>query len=246
MKIIAELHTHSNEYCGHAYASIDEEVAIAREHGMKFFATTNHGPMCDEDAPICFYLNNRERKYDGITFLAGIEADLRDLKGGLDMAPSDLLSLDFVIVSMHANVLDTGYPDYTEGLVAAAGNPAVDCMGHLGRDTRYRFDAEKVVACAGKQGKLIEFNSWSLEEFESYGPCGEIMDLCVKYGTGCVVTSDAHWKERVCQHEPVLDFLAKKSFPEELIVNADEKRLSDFLARRRAEKDAALRALFTV
>ncbi|MBO4220414.1 MAG: PHP domain-containing protein [Clostridia bacterium] len=245
MKIIAELHTHSNEFCGHAYVSIDEEVAIAKEFGMKFFATTNHAPG-DEDAPISFYMNNRSRKYDDITFLAGIEADLRDLKGGLDMAPSDLLLLDFVIVSMHAGALSPDYPDYTEGLLAAVANPAIDCMGHLGRDTRFHFDAEKVVAGAKKYGKLIEFNSWSLEEFQSYDSCGEIMDLCMKYGTECIVTSDAHWKERVCQYEPVLEFLVKKNFPEELIINADEKKLSAFLARRRKEKDKVRETLFTV
>ena len=245
MKIIAELHTHSNEVCGHAYVSIDEEVAIARDLGMKYFATTNHDPVAEE-ASVSFYLDNRSRKYDGITFLAGVEADLRDLKGGLDIAQADLLLLDFVIVSMHADPLDPGYPDYTEGLMTVAANPAVDCMGHLGRDTRFHFDAEKVVAAAKKYGKLIEFNSWSLEEFESYDSCGEIMDLCAKYGTECIVTSDAHWKERVCQYEPVLGFLEKKGFPEELIINADEKKLSDFLARRRKEKDRAREALFTV
>ena len=246
MHIIAELHTHSNEYCGHAYVSIDDEVKIAKDMGMKFFATTNHGPMCDEDAPIIFYLNNKERKYDGINFLAGIEADIRDLRGSLDMAPCDLLSLDFVIASMHANVIEPKYRDFTKAIVNACKNPAVDCLGHLGRDTRYHFDPEEVVKCASEYGKLIEFNSWSLEEFESYESCGRIMDLCEKYKTMCAVTSDAHWKERIGSYQPVLELIEKKHFPEELVVNADEKRLSGFLARRKREKEEVIRSLFTV
>ncbi|MBP5237294.1 MAG: PHP domain-containing protein [Clostridia bacterium] len=244
MKIIAELHTHSNEFCDHASSSIDEEVEIAKKLGFKYFATTNHGPMSDYGTPVTFYLSNRERRYDGITFLAGIEGDMRDLKGGMDLAEVDLLSLDFVIISLHNDVLETKYPDYTEGLMNVIANPAVDCIGHIGRDQDFHLDLEKVISCVKENDKLIEFNSWSLSGYGKYDSCSHVMDLCEEYGVKCIVTSDAHDADRIGSHQPVLRMLEEKNFPEELVINADETRMADFLKRRRSEKDAALRSLF--
>ena len=136
MKIIAELHTHSNEFCDHAESSIPEFAKAAKEMGLKYLASTNHGPMLDDGTPTSFYMSNIGREFEGIKFLAGIEADLRDLHGGLDLAQVDLLRLDFVIVSMHGCCANMDLPDQTNALVKLTENPAVDCLGHIARDPR--------------------------------------------------------------------------------------------------------------
>ncbi|MBR6557645.1 MAG: PHP domain-containing protein [Clostridia bacterium] len=246
MKIIAELHTHSNEYCDHAYSSIDEEVATAKEKGIKFFATTNHGPMHDKGTPVSFYMGNRRRKYEDITFLAGVEADIRDLKGGLDFAATDLLRLDFVIASLHEAAIKYKYPDYTESLVASAENPGVDCLGHIARDLRYNYDPIPVLKAVKENRKLIEFNNWSMLGYEKFESCGKIMDLCKEMEIECVVTSDAHDTERIGKFSHVIKMLEERNFPEELIINADEERMASFLARRKEEKERARAALFNL
>jgi len=246
MKIIAELHTHSDEYCDHADASIDAEVEEAKKQGFKFFATTNHGPMHDKDTPICFYLRNRRRKYDDITFLAGMEADIRDLKGGLDFAATDLLRLDFVIASLHEATIKYKYPDYTETLILTIANPGVDCLGHIARDMRYNYELEPVLRAVKENGKLIEFNNWSIYGYKMEETCGRVMDLAAEMGVECIVTSDAHDTDRIGQHAQVIKMLEERSFPEELIVNADEDRMSAFLARRKEEKEKARAALFNL
>ncbi len=246
MKIIAELHTHSGDYCRHAQNTIDEQVERAREMGFKYFASTNHAPILDYNTPTTFYMNNLYRKYDGIKFLAGMEADLRDLHGGLDVAQRDLLRLDFVIVSMHDCCLESHYPDYTHALIKLTENPAVDCLGHIARDSNYHYDLDKVLNAVKANGKLVEFNNASIESDGSGERCGRVMDRCAALGVNCIVTSDAHENSQIGRHQMALEMLEEKNFPEELVVNASEERLDAFLARRKAEKKAAYDALFTV
>ncbi len=244
MKIIAELHTHSGEYCWHAQNTIDEQVERAKELGFKYYASTNHAPILDYKTPTTFYMDNVSRKYEGITFLAGIEADLRDLHGGLDLAQCDLLRLGFVIVSMHRGSIAPTYPDYTHALIKVAENPAVDCLGHIARDGKYHYDLDEVLKAVKENGKLIEFNNYSIDDIERHKECGHVMDRCAALGVNCVVTSDAHSSWQIGHHGLAVKMLEEKNFPEELVINASEERMEEFLTRRKAEKKAAYAELF--
>jgi len=246
MKIIAELHTHTSDYCTHASATIDQFVEAAKKKGFKYYAATNHSAVGDTATPFNFYLDNLKRHYDGIKFLAGIEADIRDLHGGFDMCQADLLSLDFVIASIH--ILPRDLPDYTNAYVKAAENPAVDCLGHIARDCDYPCDIETVLKAVKANGKLVEFNDASISDANRrrVKECGEVMDLCAKLSVDSIVTTDAHSLSRLGKNAVTLKLLEEKNFPEHLIINADEGRMEKFLARRKEEKKKAYAELFTV
>lgn len=246
MKIIAELHAHSGDYCWHAKDNIDIQVQRAKEMGFKYYASTNHAPILDYGTPTVFYTDNLNRKYDGIKFLAGMEADIRDLYGGFDMSQVDLLELDFVIASIHS--LPLGLPDYTNAYVKAAENPAVDCLGHIARDPDFPCDIETVLKAVKANGKLVEFNDASISDANRrrVKECGAVMDMCAKLGVDSIVTTDAHSLDRLGNNAVTLKLLEDKNFPEELIVNASEERMEAFLTRRKEEKKKALDALFTV
>jgi len=246
MKIIAELHTHSSDYCWHAKNTIDEQIPVARDMGFKYYASTNHAPILDDGTPTMFYLNNLNRKYDGIKFLAGMEADLRDLHGGLDVAQADLLRLDFVIASIHNLCIEPECGDFTYALVQLAKNPAIDCIGHIARYPDYKYDLETVLKAVKENGKMIEFNNSSIEESGRKDACGHVADRCAALGINSIVTSDAHSIKELGNHKMALEMLKEKNFPEELVINASEERLEAFLTRRKAEKKVAYNALFTV
>ena len=244
MKIIAELHAHSGDYCWHAKDTIDQQIPAAIAMGFKYYASTNHAPILDDGTPTMFYLENLNRKYDGIKFLAGMEADLRDLRGGLDVAQCDLLRLDFVIASMHNCCISPNYSDYTYALVQLAKNPAIDCLGHIARDPDYKYDLDTVLKAVKENGKMVEFNNSSIEESERADACGHVMDRCAALGVNCIVTSDAHSIKELGNYRMALEMLEEKKFPEELVINASEERLEAFLARRKAEKQAAYAELY--
>lgn len=245
MKIIAELHTHSEEYCDHASDTIDQFAQVAKDLGYKYYAATNHSPLNDFISPSSFYVDTIGKKFDCITFLAGIEEDLRDMKGGLNLAQCELLRLDFVIVSMH-DKFPVDVSDYTPALLAVIKNPAVDCIGHIARDLSFNYDLDTVLKAVKEYGKLIEFNSWSLTGYGKVAECSHVMDRCAELGVDCIVTSDAHGTDRFGDYGNVLNILEEKNFPEELVINASEERTEKFLARRKEEKKAAYKALFTL
>ena len=67
MKIIAELHTHSEEYCDHASDTIEQFAKVAKDLGYKYYAATNHSPLNDFISPSSFYVDTIGKKFDNNT-----------------------------------------------------------------------------------------------------------------------------------------------------------------------------------
>ena len=245
IKVIAELHIHSSDIACDGFTPLAEYAEKGKKLGLKYFASTHHGPFglgCD----IKLYTKEHEREFEGIKFLTGMEADIRDTAGSFDIADGEMLKLDFVLASMHGDALmPLGYPDYTEAYNAAIRRPFIDCVGHVDRLPQYPVNFRAVAKETAKYGKLIELNSATIRIGERVKECGEVIDACAEFGTGVVITSDAHDLDGLGRYYQIMiDLLEKHNFPEELIVNADEKRMEDFLVRRRREKDAARAELF--
>lgn len=99
---------------------------------------------------------------DGIIVLKGAEANILDYEGSLDVKPSHLEKLGWVIASYHdVTCPHASIADHTAGWIAVAKNPLVDVIGHCG-DERFRFDYEAGVQAFAKYGKIVEINAHSL------------------------------------------------------------------------------------
>lgn len=245
MKIIADLHTHNGEVCGHANSTVAGLLARAAALGHCAMALTDHGPTCD-NTPYSYYTDNllRPKEVDGVRFLAGTEADIRDYTGRFDRPQTDLLRLDWMIASFHEYACPVGTVEqHTAGYEAVLRNPAVDCLGHIGR-MWHPCDYARVVWAVGEAGRTLEINNHTFEIAHGVSEaCEQVIRLCKQYRVPVVVTSDAHGDGWLGRFDFSLAALKKYDFPEELVLNADRDRLFAFLARRRREKDAALSAL---
>ena len=67
----------------------------------------------------------------------------------------------------------------------------------------------------------------------SWENCTEIAKLCAKYRVPIMVTSDAHSEFAVGQVDAALELVQSAGVPEELVINADENRLRNFLLERK-------------
>jgi len=143
MKIIADTHTHTVAST-HAYSTLLENVAYAKKIGMRILGNTDHGPAI-AGAPQVWYFHNEKafpEVIDGVIVLKGAEANILDYGGALDLGDNELNALDWVIASMHRQVLTPGSEaDHTRAYLAVARNPAVDVIGHSG-DDNFRYDYE--------------------------------------------------------------------------------------------------------
>lgn len=241
MKIIADLHVHNGEVCGHANTDIDTLLKIAKEKGHKYIAITDHAPRCDL-TPMEYYTDNlsREGDYDGVNLLAGIEGDILDIDANFDLPQKDMLRLSWVIASMHPYAYEkTNADDHTKAYINALKNPAVDCLGHIGRDW-YPAHFEEIVKAVKESGKTLEINNHSFDFGATKENCVEVIKLCKKYEVEVVVTSDSHQNGDYGNFPHVMKVFEEIDFPEELIINADVKRLESFLKRRKEEKLKAL------
>ena len=103
-----------------------------------------------------------QERVPGIRLLAGIEVDI--LKNGkLDLADEVLAQLDVVVASIHS-YMNMERAEMTERLLAGIENPYTHIIAHptgrlLLRRDPYRYDMEKILDAAKKNGVAMECNA---------------------------------------------------------------------------------------
>lgn len=232
--LVADLHTHTIA-SGHALATMNEMLQKAQWMGYEALAITDHGPKTTDVA------NNHHREVFlqdpnvtdySVLLLKGIEANVTDAGGGLDVSEKQLPRFDWVVASMHKVMLaPMSRDEATNCWLRIAENPYVDMIGHS-EEKEYYFDYERVTKAFAKAGKVVEVNAASPQA----RPGNEenqrqLVRCCKANGTLLAVCSDAHSTRQMEVLEPMLEMLEELQFPEEQIVNASMDLLWDVLAR---------------
>jgi putative hydrolase len=116
MEYYGDYHTHSRYSDGRQ--SLEDIVNAAIEKGLREIAITDHGPLA---AVIGVKGETKYRKIrreienlnvkDKINVLLGAEANIRDLKGNLDINPDIIEDLDILIAGLHPYTLPTTIKD---------------------------------------------------------------------------------------------------------------------------------------
>ncbi len=235
MKYALDVHTHTI-VSGHAYSTLMENAKAASEKGIKVLGTTEHGCTMPH-APHIWYFNNYKvlpREMYGVTMLYGVEANIMDYDGRLDMDDETLVKLDIVIGSIHDEVYKVGNIDEnTEAFMNVIKSGKVDIIGHLG-NPKVPVDFEKVVRCAKEHNVLIEINnsSFTTSRIGSLGNCKKIAQLCKEYGNMIIINSDAHFCSKIGEFSEAVSMLESIDFPENRIINSNPDMLLDMLRKK--------------
>jgi len=121
---------------------LQEVISAARERGLAYLAITDHGPARTDGPKLDYFKNlNRQdtlRQVPGIRVLVGVEANITDTWGNLDMPEQLLHDLDIVIAGFHNS---TGYggssvSENTQALIKAIEKNRVTVIAHIG-DPRF-------------------------------------------------------------------------------------------------------------
>ena len=148
MRILMDLHTHTVA-SGHAYSTIMENAKAAAEKGLEGIAMTDHGPAMPGGAHLYHFWNLTAlpQQIAGVRVLRGVEANIIDSRGGLDV-PADILDrLDIVLAGLHGGCIRAGTTaDNTRAMLAAMANPWVDIIVHPGND-EFLINPEAVWTC---------------------------------------------------------------------------------------------------
>ena len=231
---VADLHTHTLA-SSHAYSTLTENATAAAALGMVAIACTDHGPRVGDGMHPWHFGNMRilPDRIAGLRHLRGVEANVCDFKGTLDLSDNQLNKLEIVIASMHDNTMPFGTVEQiTEAWLAVAQNPAVDIIGHCG-SPQYAFDYETVIPQFAKYGKVVEINEGTFRvRQKSLEICANIARLCKQYEVRVAVNSDAHYHEHVGKVDQAIALLAEVEFPLELIINSSKERFEAFLKEK--------------
>jgi putative hydrolase len=230
MVIQADLHTHTLAST-HAFSTITENAVVAAKMGLAAMALTDHAPLMD-DAPHHWHHENYvilPRFMDGVRLLFGIEADIMNSEGKVDIPAKEMKKLDWIIASVHVSVYT---PKNSEEHMAAYLNviknqPYVDVLGHISvgsPEFGIQLDPEKIVKSCSEFNKIIEINENHISRHKTDVELMiEMLKYCKKYGVQVCVNSDAHHCSLIGKFPVSLQLL--EDFPEELVINSDIEKV---------------------
>ncbi|MDR0879471.1 MAG: phosphatase [Clostridioides sp.] len=234
MNLIADLHCHTIS-SGHAYSTVKENIDIARERNLKYLGISDHAPKMP-GGPDLFYFRNMNvfpENVGDIRLLKGIEANIIDFEGNIDVPDEVAQKLDYVIASLHRPCIEPGdIEQNTSAVLNVMKNKYVRIIGHPD-DSKFPLNYEKVVKSAKEEGLLLEVNNSSLAPDSSRTGAKEnlteMLNLCKKYRTHIIIDTDSHICYTVGDFEYALALLEEVDFPEELIVNCNEAMMEKLI-----------------
>ena len=232
MKYVMDLHTHTMA-SGHGFSTLAENIEKAKEVGLKVLGYSEHAASMP-GGPHPFYIDSLKvvpRKYGKLALLCGIEANIMDMEGHIDVSEHTILNnLDYVIASLHGPCIEPGtMQENTKALLGAMKNPYVKIIGHPD-DERYPLDYERLVSGAMEAGVILEVNNTSIHPNSVRQGAREnimkMLEICKRYRCPIIMGTDSHICHQIGDFSRAASLLELVDFPSELVMNTDTLNLS--------------------
>ncbi len=235
MNIVVDTHTHTVS-SGHAYSTVQENAKEAYTNGIRMINISDHGPAM-KGAPFLYHFGNLEIIPDifyGVRIVRGVELNITDYNGTVDLPERYLKKLELVLASFHDICIEPStIENHTNAAIEILKNPYIDIFAHPG-NPQFQIDIEKVVKAAKDYGKLIELNNHSFNVRKgSEDNCREIARMCKKYGVRVTTGTDSHISFNIGRFDNVLKILKEVEMPEELVVTTSVEKMENYLSERK-------------
>ena len=234
---VMDTHTHTLA-SGHAYSTIRENAAAAAKKGLQLLAITEHAPRMVGSSQAIYFQNLKviDRHAIDVELMMGVELNILDDKGTVDLTEGTLRQMDLAIASLHIPCITPGSREYnTQACLNAMKNPFVHILGHPD-DPRYPLDYRAIVQGAKEYGAILELNESSLRPEGSRKNARaqdeEMLRLCMEYEVPIVIGSDAHVDTDVGRHDLAHALLEEFDFPEKLIINTSAEKLKQAIRKK--------------
>jgi putative hydrolase len=241
-------HTHTIA-SGHAYSTLAENIVVAAEREIKLLAITDHGPAMPGAPHPWFFSNIRvvPRIINGVGVLRGVEANIMNNSGELDMNPDVLQRLDIVLGGLHEPLFTPqNRAMHTEAVIRTMASGQIDVFAH-GGNPAFPIDADEVAKAAAEYRVLIEINnsSFTTSRVGSEPNCRALAEAVAVHGGQLTFGSDAHFAAHVGVFDQCVALVQSIGFPEERIVSRRALDFLNFLISKNKHSDLSeLSALF--
>lgn len=136
MKDLLDVHMHTLA-SGHAYNTIREMIAAGSKKGLALVGIADHAPAMPGSTHRFYFENlrifDREAygKEAGVELLMGVELNILNTTGKVDLEEKALRSVDYAIASLHDPCINPGTElDNTTAIMSAMWVPQVKIIGH--------------------------------------------------------------------------------------------------------------------
>lgn len=240
MNFVLDVHCHTIN-SGHAYSTICENAAHAAAIGLTHIGISDHAPAMPGGAHLYNFrnLHTLPDEICGVRVFKGVECNIMNDAGELDLPANLLAKMDFVIASLHRGSFPpTDRDTHTRAMISAMeNNPDMHILGHPGCRF-FDIDVEAVVAAAARTRTIIEINNQSLTP-DSYRFKGreiflEILNFCKKYEVPVLASSDAHFCTKVGELSLAKEIILASGISEKLVLNTCAEK---FLAAVKSKKN---------
>ena len=228
-------HTHSIASGHGTSATITDLAKKAAFAGLKSIGITDHAPgtLCSGRTAYFRNLAYAPKKRCGIELLYGVELNIIDKDGNVDLADEVLDNLDYAIISMHAPSYSSGsMEENTFAYIYAMKHPRVKIIGHP-EDVKFPVDFEALIVAAKHHGVIPEINNHSLSPDGYRGDVRDnvkaILRFCEKYRHPVVLSSDSHGSEHVGDFTYALKMIEECNFPQHLVLNHSLEKFMKFI-----------------
>jgi len=235
MQIKVDTHSHTI-MSGHAYSTLQEMMMAAAKKGLQALAITEHGPTMPGTCGDIYFHNTTiiPRELCGVQLLMGVELNITDEYGRVDLPESVCRKLDLVIASIHPFIFDgeNELSVITNAYVAAMEKPYIHIIGHPD-DSRSLPDYEVLVKAAKRTNTLLEVNNSSLSPYCYRVGVREniltMLDLCKQYDVFVTTGSDAHIESDVGSFEKIKEVFRYCDFPQDLVVTRSLECIESYM-----------------
>jgi len=238
LQFTLDIHCHTVN-SGHAYSTITENAAYAASIGLTHIGISDHAPAMPGGAHLYHFTNLwiLPEIIHGVRVFKGVEVNISNLEGTMDLADEFLKKMDFVIASMHRGVFPpTDCDTHTRAAIAAMEHPHVHILGHPG-DFWFEIDIEAVVKAAARTNTIIEINEKTLDP-DSYRYVSEdlfvqMLKLCNELKVPVLASSDAHFSTLVGDYHRAKALIEKVGIDQDLVLNTSHEKLLAAIARKK-------------
>ena len=232
---LSDMHTHSIASGHGTRCTITDMAKAAARRGLKLLGITDHGPATLAAGTPSYFrsLTYSPKKRFGLELLYGVELNILDTDGHIDLEEGLLNELDYAIASMHAQNYRSGSTEEnTQAYLNAMKHPCVKLLGHSD-NPQFPADYEALAFYGKKYGTIFEINEASLSprgyRGDTRANSREILRCCRKYELPILLSSDSHGPEHIGDFTYAAEFVHEELFPETLILNNQIPRLKAFL-----------------
>lgn len=242
MKNLIDIHTHTLS-SGHAYSTLQENVFEARKKGLVYYGMSDHAPSIPGGPHPYHFTNMRifPDTIDGVRVLKGVELNIMDEQGRVDLNEYELEAMDYAIASMHMPCFMPKSKELnTQACLEAMKHPKVKVIGHPD-DGRFPLDYRALAEGAKREHVLLEVNNSSLRP-TSYRPGAkenylELLKFCAELKVPVILNTDAHISFQVGDIELALALIDEANFPYSLIVNFNHDLIQEYILNPKPVKE---------